>query len=288
MLHMIINPTAGNGRAVRVGEQAEKVLKARGIDYRISRTEYAGHATELAQAAATEGATTVIAVGGDGTVLETARGIIGTEAALGIVPAGTGNDVVKMLGVPSKPLEALDYLLGKEPRLLDAGCINDKLFLNVCGTGFDVAVLDRALTAKRFVRGMLPYLWGVICTIFTYKPVEITYTIDDGAPQTREVLLIAIANGRYIGGGLNVAPDARPDDGLFDVVTIDNMPRWKLPPHLIRLLTGNILKIPGTVGTKCRKVTASAKGMRMNIDGEIVPMDQVTLEIQPKALHVHW
>lgn len=288
MLHLVINPTAGNGRAARVGQQVVEKLERDGVACSVSYTERVGHATELARSAAEGGAETVIAVGGDGTVLETARGIHGTGTALGIVPAGTGNDVVKMLDIPRKPMEALDHLLARPARSLDAGHINDKLFLNVCGTGFDVAVLENSLAAKRLFSGMLPYLWGVIRTIFTYKPVEATIEIDGEVPFTQKILLLAIANGRFIGGGMEVAPSARPDDGLFDVVIIDNMPKWKLPPNLPKLLSGNIRKIPGTVYRNCRRISIAARDMRMNIDGEIVPMERVSMEILPASLLVRW
>lgn len=288
MLHMIINPVAGNGRAAQIGAQCAQYLADRGVDCIVTRTEYAGHATALAQAAAAAGAQTVVSVGGDGTVLEVMRGIYGTQAALGIVPAGTGNDVVKMLSTPRKPLEALDFIIAHPARRMDVGRINELLFLNVAGTGFDVAVLDNAMSAKRFVRGMLPYLWGVIRTIFTYKPKLLEISVDGEAPIRKELLLVAVGNGRFIGGGMNVTPDAVPDDGLFDIIMIDNMPRWKLPPKLVLLLTGRVKEIPGTVYRKCRGVSIAAPGMRVNIDGEIVPMDRVAMEIIPGALMAHW
>lgn len=288
MLHIIVNPTAGNGRAERVGRQVIETLTERNIAFQVRYTEHVGHATELAAEAAKEGSASVVAVGGDGTVLETMRGIFGTDAALGIIPSGTGNDVVKMLGTPRQPLQALDFILQHPARRLDAGRINDTLFLNVCGTGFDVVVLDYAKPAKRYVSGMLPYLWGVIRTIFAYKPVHLTVEIDGEAPFTRDILIVAVANGQYIGGGINVAPEARPDDGLFDMLVIDNLPRWKMPFQLPKLLTGKIRSIPGTLYRNCRHAVLSAEGMRMNIDGEIVQMDRAELEMLPASLMAHW
>lgn len=288
MLHIIINPTAGNGRAARTGRDIEDALTARGLAFTSATSQRVGHATALARDAVEAGAQTVIAVGGDGTLREVARGLTGTGTALGIIPGGTGNDVVKMLGTPRMPMEALDFILATPARPLDAGLINDMLFLNVCGTGMDVVVLDYALSAKKYVSGMLPYLWGVIRALFSYKPVQVTITCDDGAEEAHSILLAAIGNGRYIGGGMNVTPDARPDDGLFDLLVIDNMPRWRLPPHLPKLLNGKIRSVPGTTYHKCRRVTLHGEGMRVNIDGEIIPMDAAVLQILPGALKAHW
>lgn len=288
MLYVVINPTAGNGHAQGVGEQVQSVLRQRGIAFEAGSTEYAGHATQLAHDAAQRGVQTVVAVGGDGTVLEVMRGIYGTQAALGIIPAGTGNDVVKMLSVPRTPMEALDFLLEHPARPLDAGRINDTLFLNVCGTGIDVDVLEYTLSAKRFMRGILPYLLGVLRAICTYRGKKVRISVDDGPPEAYDLLLCAVANGRFIGGGMNVAPDASPDDGLFDFLLLPNMPRWRLPPHLPKLLNGKIREVPGAVYRKCKRVSFAGEGMRVNIDGEVIPMDSATMEILPKALMAHW
>lgn len=288
MLHILINPTAGNGLAARIGQEVIRTLEAEGTAFRAEETQHAGHATALARQAAEAGATSVVAVGGDGTVLEVARGIHGTRAALGIIPAGTGNDVIKMLGVPARPMEALRFIQRTPPRPLDAGRINDLLFLNVAGTGIDVTVLDYAQSAKRYVRGLLPYLWGVLRALLAYRPVEVTLSVDGAEEERHTILLLSIGNGRYIGGGINVAPDARPDDGLFDLLVIENLPRWKIPPHLPKMLNGKIRQVPGARYQRCRQVTVRGKGMRVNIDGEILPMDEAALEILPGAVMVHW
>lgn len=288
MLQIIINPTAGNGRAERVGAQIVELLSARGIAHEAALTQAVGHATELSRSAAERGVDTVVAIGGDGTLCEVMRGLAGTRTALGIIPAGTGNDVIKMLGLPDKPMDALDFILTHPARKLDAGKLNDIFFLNVCGTGFDVCVLEYAKSAKKYMRGIFPYLWGVIRTIFTYKPLIITFEVDGWEAQTKPLLIISIANGRFIGGGMEVAPDAKPDDGLFDLITIDNMPRRKLPQQLPKLLSGRVMDIPGARRQQCRRVTVSAKDMHVNVDGEILPMDKAVFEIQPDTLLAHW
>lgn len=288
MLHLIVNPVAGNGRAQKIARQAEEKLKALNVPYTLEETCFPGHATHLAGAYA-QSEDTVAAVGGDGTILEVSRALIGAKASLGVIPAGTGNDVVKMLGIPSEPLAALDHLLSHPARPLDAGRYNDSFFLNVSGVGFDVMVLDYALEAKKYVRGLLPYLYGVIRTIFTYRPFRLSITLDNGETRTLPLLIAAVANGRFFGGGIEIAPQSRPDDGLFDVILVRHLPRWRLPFQLPRLLLGKVMNIPGAEHYRCRsmRVTSDAP-LRVDVDGEILPCPEVAYEILPGALKARW
>ncbi|MDR0930037.1 MAG: diacylglycerol kinase family lipid kinase [Oscillospiraceae bacterium] len=288
MLHLIINPSAGNGRGARIGAEVVEALTRKGIAHTAAMTQRPGHGSDLAREAVAAGAETILAIGGDGTVREVAAGLHGGGATLGIIPAGTGNDVAKMLHLPKKPLEALDYLLAHPARPLDAGRAGEGLFVNVCGTGFDVCVLDFALKAKKYVRGMLPYLLGVLRTMLTYRPLQVQVQVDDAPAQNRSLLLAAVANGRYFGGGMDVAPDSSPNDGLFDLILIDAMPRHKMPFQLPKLLNGHIMDVPGATCLRCKRVHLRAKGMRVNVDGEILPMEEALFEMLPAALMVHW
>lgn len=287
MIHLVINPTAGGGRAARVGTEIVTILRQRGIAHSSSITQHPGEAEHLAHMAAHAGAEIVFAVGGDGTVLETGRGLYGTNAALGIIPSGTGNDMIKTLGIPKDPLQALEYQLARPARALDAMSVNGTLSLNVTGTGFDVAVLDYADKAKKYVHGLLPYLWGVLRTIISFRTPEMEISID-GVHEKKRLLIIALANGQFIGGGIHVAPMARTDDGLLTVVTVDHLPNWRMPFQLPKLLTGKIMNIPGAKVGACRRAEISCKNMRLDIDGEIVPMEHAVIEILPAALKAHW
>gem|GEM_PF-6633654 len=204
MLTLIINPTAGSGYARKVAPQLQEELNKRGIAHEMVYTQYPGHATELARTAARKPhCEAVLAVGGDGTAYEVACGLVNTGKALGMIPAGTGNDFIKTTRTPAKPLAALDFILSHAPRPVDIGRLNDRMFLNVCGTGFDVTVLDYAQAAKRYVRGLLPYLVGLIWAIFHYQPVRL-HLVADGQTIQQELLVCSIANGRYIGGGIPI------------------------------------------------------------------------------------
>ncbi len=288
MIDVIINPIAGNGRAKRIGEKVVETLNSRSIACRAYYTQSPGHATALSREAAQRGTDTVLAVGGDGTAYEVAGGLVHTQTALGLIPAGTGNDFIKSIGVPKAPLDALDHILSHPPRLLDMGKINDQLFLNVCGTGFDVSVLEYSMKAKKLVRGMLPYLYGVIRTIFSFKPVPMRIVIDEETTLQGTFLQCSVANGRYIGGGIPISPTSLVNDGLLDVVVLRSIPNWKMFFYLPGLLFGRVHAFSITSHYRCRQVMIDAPGMHLNVDGEILPIGLVSFSPVKDALLVHW
>lgn len=288
MIYAICNPTAGNGRGRKIGQEIEKRLLEQHYACHLEMTKAPGHATELAYAAAQSGAETVLAIGGDGTAVEVARGLIGTPAALGVIPAGTGNDFIKTLGLPKDPLAALDFVLAHPARDTDVGDVNGRLFLNEIGTGFDVTVLDFAQKAKLFCRGLLPYLYGVIRTLFHFRGIQLSYAMDGGEMVTKDVFVIAVANGGVIGGGIPIAPEAQADDGLLDVVVVNKICSRNLPARLIGLMRGKILSFPETQFIRAKKVFFSADKMRVNIDGEVTDEASVEARLLPKALRIHW
>ena len=287
MIYAICNPVAGSGRGRIIGEIIEKILVGKKIPHRIVITEGPGHATRLASEACALHADTVLAIGGDGTALEVARGMVGSESALGIIPAGTGNDFVKTLGVPLQPIDALDFILTHPAQRTDAGEINGEIFLNEVGTGFDVSVLEYAERAKKTFRGIVPYLYGVIMTMFRFHSITLTYAIDGGESITTDAFVMSAANGQKIGGGIPIAPQAKVDDGKLDVAIIGKVQKIKLFSRLIGLLKGKILDFPETKYYRAESVTFTMPDMRVNIDGEIVREKTVSARVLPGALLIH-
>lgn len=273
---------------MKIQQQIEAVLQQRGIAYEVLHTAAPEHAMALAkEAAAKAGCQGVIAVGGDGTAYEVACGLMETGVPMGIIPAGTGNDFIKTVNIPKKPMEALEHILQGTPRPVDVGKLNQRMFLNVCGTGFDEQTLEYTLAAKKYARGILPYMIGLFRAIFSYKPVHVAFTAD-GETQERDVLLCSIANGRFIGGGIPVCPDAKPDDGLMDMVIVETKPRWKIPFYLPGLMLGKIDSFKITTHKRCKEMTIISKGMRLNVDGEILTMDRADFSVMPGKLMLYW
>ena len=288
MLTFIVNPAAGSGYALKIEAQLKAELDKRAVEARFLHTEAPGHATQLArEAASQEDCTGVIAVGGDGTCYEVACGLMESKVPMGIIPAGTGNDFIKSVSIPKKPMQALDLILKGNARPVDVGQMNDRLFLNVSGTGFDVTVLDFTLQAKKYVKGILPYLYGLVRGISHYKPVHVRFTVD-GVTEERDVLFCAVANGRYFGGGIPICPEAAADDGAFDFILVENRPRWMIPFYVPGLLMGRVLKFGITTHRKCQSLRLESKGMRLNMDGEVFPMDVAEYRMLPGRLLLFW
>ena len=287
MYTFIVNPVAGSGRAMKAIDIINEEMHKRGLDFQVLMTGRPGHATELARQAAKEGGRSVIAVGGDGTAYDVACGLMDDSVPMGIIPVGTGNDFIKTVGIPKDARQAIDFMLTHPARPVDVGRLNDRLFINVSGTGFDVQVLECMEDAKKAFRGIWPYLIGIVRAIFHYRPVHVAWTVD-GVTQERDVLLCAVANGRFIGGGIPICPVAEPDDGLLDLIVVEHKPRWMLPFCLPGLLMGKVLSFSFTAHQRCTSVTMSSPGMHLNIDGEVQALDEVQFSVMPGRLMLHW
>ena len=282
----IVNPAAGTGFSLSVIQKLEETLSAGNIEYRILRTERPGHATQIAAELASDAEiAAVVSVGGDGTAGEVAAGLTGTGKTMGIIPAGTGNDFIKSAGIPMDPSEALKIILGGKTCPIDTGTVNDRFFLNVCGTGFDVTVLDYAESEKEKHRGLTPYFLGLLKAIFHYRSVELTVTAD-GEKHQGKYLICSIANGRFIGGGIPICPAADIRDGLLDLVLIRGIRRWQIPFHLPGLMLSKALKFRITKHSRVKQVLIEGKDLRINIDGDIVSLSSADFRINPASLNL--
>jgi YegS/Rv2252/BmrU family lipid kinase len=284
MFTIIVNTVAGHGKALKVAARVEAWLKERGFEYAVTYTEYAGHAVELARACGNRGDSRVFCVGGDGTVFEAANGLAGSDTSLGVIPGGTGNDFARSLGLPKDPVAVMDTLLSAPVRAVNMCKLNDRVFLNVCGAGFDVEVVEACNRVKHLGQGMLPYLYGVLHTLFTYKSRDFTIELD-GEPRQVSLLLVAVANGQYIGGGMHVAPMARLDDDLLDVIMVRPMSRLRILRLLPKLIDGSYIALTDVVQhRRCRSVRVSSPGMRMQADGEIAEIEDARIDVSDQRL----
>lgn len=285
-LAFILNPVAGTGFSLKAMEDLEAAMREKNVEYRVLRTERPGHGTELAAKLASDPEIlTVASVGGDGTAGEVAAGLCGTDKPMGIIPAGTGNDFIKSVGIPNDPRRALDILLTCGPWPTDTGEVNGEFFLNVCGTGFDVTVLDYAEAEKAKHRGLTPYLLGLVKANFHYRSVRLKITDETGVTEGR-FLVCTVANGRYIGGGIPICPAADPSDGLLDLVLVRHVPRRRIPLYLPGLMMGRDLTFRITTHRRVRSVTFEGEKLRVNIDGEIRTMDGAEFRIRPGSLRL--
>ena len=282
----IVNPTAGTGYAMKAMNQLEEFLRQKDIEYKVFQTERPGHATTIAaDLAGREEVCAVVAVGGDGTAGEVAAGLCETGKPMGIIPAGTGNDFIKSAGIPNDPQKAFDLLMTRKPADTDTGTVNGQFFLNVCGTGFDVTVLDYAESEKEKYRGLTPYFLGLLKAIFHYRSVKLKVAAD-GITEEGRYLVCSIANGRYIGGGIPICPVANPADGQLDLVLIRHRARWQIPFYLPGLMLSRDLKFRITKHQKVSQVLIEGENLRINIDGDIKSMDKADFCIKPASLRL--
>jgi YegS/Rv2252/BmrU family lipid kinase len=288
---VIINPISGAGRRPDVARQraelATAFLYSRGINGEVFVTERGGHARELAQAALGRGVTLCIAWGGDGTVNEVASALAFTSASMAIVPAGSGNGLSREVGIPFDPMSAFETAVSGRDRLIDAGEIEGRLFFNLAGVGLDARVAHQFAATGLARRGFRRYLEIASTEIFTRSRHEYDITID-GQLRRSHVLLATIANGREFGNGALIAPDARVDDGLLDVVIVDDRSAWAVLWHAPKLFRGRLADVPGVTMSRGTSVEiASNEPLIYHVDGEpCAGGSSVSARIRPGALHV--
>jgi len=264
---------------------AHAVVDALGEPVEVFVTEAVGHAREIAGAAVRRGARLVIAWGGDGTINEVASALAFGEVPLGIVRAGSGNGLARELGVDPRADVAIANALAATPQPMDVGEIEGRLFANIAGIGVDAFVASRFSLARR--RGFLGYIGITAKALATYVPTRYRITSDGTCVDARAVL-ITIANSAQFGNGARIAPGARVDDGLLDLVVLEE--RWRLATisQLPRLFNGTVARIRGCTIQRIREVTIEADlPMTFHVDGEpVVGGNRLTARVHPGALRV--
>ena len=298
-IKVILNPAAGRGYGAQAEPRVRECLEAQGINFDLVRTSGPWHAAQLAQHAAEDGFATVIGAGGDGTANEVINGLMaasqnGATPRMGIIPAGSGSDFASGIGLPLDLQEACHRIARQDVKTIDLGRVTvpgqePRYFGNVVGIGFDGAVLIQTLSMKR-LRGLPLYLLAVLKTIlvdFQAPRMTIEY---DGRRMELPATLVSVANGPREGGGFIVAPNARPDDGLFDLCIarkVSRLTMLRLLPHFLRGTHTDL--DPVTMAQATVVTISSPDGLVAHVDGEVLCTDatEIRCEILPDALEVY-
>lgn len=285
-LHFIVNPVAGNGLSLKAYAQMEALLQEQTIPYTTAYSQYPGHASILAKEALERQEGCIVAVGGDGTVREVARELVNTGAVFSVLPCGTGNDMVRALHIPKEPAQVLHMLLNNPPRSMDAATANGELYLNVGGIGFDVDVLIYTEKYKTRFKGLVAYLLGLFRALFKLQLRKVRVTTPDAVYESN-ALVVTACNGTHFGGGMNVAPQADPFDGLLDICILNDVTVLTVIRVLAKFVKGKHLPLSVTHYFRATEITVeSDPPSPMQLDGEIMSTTPVTFKILPAALRI--
>lgn len=300
---IIVNPRSANGATGRNWNRInDEIRRGFGSDYDVRFTERQGHATLLASEAIKDGYELIVALGGDGTINEVVNGFfqdeapLNPDAALAVMSIGTGSDFVKTIEFPMTPFECAQRIRSGKPWRVDMGKCTfvsldgdqlSRFFINIADFGSGGAVVDKVNRTTKAFGGRISFLWGILTTLPTYKNKLTKYRIDDGPEEEKILNTFVVANGRYYGGGLQPAPKAELDDGLFDIVSIGDVGFLEAISSLGKFRKGTHLEIPKVSFQRGRSVVASSDEIQLvEMEGEVVGRLPARFEMLHKAMNI--
>ena len=295
---VIVNPVAGAYSTRRKWPHISKLLKHVGLSFDYEYTEGVGHAIELARVAASNGYRYVVAVGGDGTVNEVANGILcsagSSNTSLGVVSTGTGSDFTRSVGIPRNYAVACSFLTSSRRLLIDVGVVEYKskgqslqrFFINAAGVGFDAAVVEATERLPKYFGGTIPYLFGLLRSLFGYKNKSVVLHLGTKV-ENKRILSVVIANGCYFGGGMYMAPQAELNDSLLDVVIVGDIGKLELLKALPMVYKGTHINHPKVRMEKATHITVeSSERILVHADGELLGEGPASFWLMPAALSI--
>jgi YegS/Rv2252/BmrU family lipid kinase len=283
---VIVNPSAGGGRAGRLLGDVTAALLARGIDHRIEPTRSLEHAVELTLEAVAEGRVAA-AFGGDGLVGAVAGALRHSEGILGVLPGGRGNDFARVLGIPADPAEAVAVLATGSVAPIDLGEVQGRTYVGIASCGFD-SEANRIANRARIVRGNLVYAYGAIRALAAWRPARFELTLDGERHHVVTGYSVGAANSKAYGGGMYAAPGALLDDGLLDIVTLAAMPKRRFLFSLMpKVFKGTHVNEPEVTVLRAAQVTITAdRPFTVYADGDPIAELPATIRALPAAVKV--
>jgi YegS/Rv2252/BmrU family lipid kinase len=281
---VIVNPAAGGGRVRKVLPQLEAALHAQGLDYGLVRTTSLDHGREEALRAAAAGEIPVV-MSGDGLVGQIGGALAGGEVPMGVIPGGRGNDLARVLGIPTEIPAAVDLLASGQTRAIDVGEVNDRRFLGIASCGFD-SEANRIANQARLVKGNLVYLYAALRALAVWKPARFEVVLDGDAHRFTGYS-VAAANSKAFGGGMLIAPDAELDDGRLDVVWVSQVAKLRFLANLPKVFKGRHVDNEEVTVLRAAEVAISAdRPFAVYADGDHLADLPATIRVLPRALTV--
>jgi diacylglycerol kinase (ATP) len=283
---VLVNPTAGRGRGARAADLVVPHLQRAGLRILRLQGQDGDEAAALAKAAVADRVDALIVVGGDGLVHLAAQALSGTDIPLGIIPAGTGNDTARSLGIDRKdPLAAADVVIAGRRRAVDLADVGGRVYVTVLAAGFDSLVNERA-NRLRWPRGQMRYNIATLAELRIFRPIRYTLELD-GVARDLDAMLVAVGNTSSYGGGLRMCEGAELDDGLLDVVVIKPVSKPELVKVFPRLFKGTHTSHPQFERHRVTTVSIAAAGVVGYADGERLGPLPLTVRVLPGALQVY-
>ena len=284
-LRLIVNPNAGGGRTLAALPAVEDALRAHGVPYDVQRTTGLEHAQALARGA-TQAGEVAVSYGGDGLAGAVAHALRGTHGTLGLLPGGRGNDFARKLGIPLDAAQACAVLVRGDARTVDVAEVDGRTFLGIASFGIDTEVQDIANATSR-LRGQVVYLYATLRALAAWKAVRLELAVDGAPPRSFAGYSVAACNSGIYGGGMRLAPEAALDDGLIDVVSYGDLPKWRFVRGLARVFRGTHLRDPAVELVRARELRVDAeRPFRIYADGDPIGTTPATIRAVPRALRV--
>ena len=290
----IVNPAARGGKAFVRWRKVAVGLAEAGIEVHTALTERTGHGLLLARDLAAGGYDTVLAVGGDGTVHEVVNGLFAANAAertrLGIVPAGTGMDIARGLGLPRRPSLIVERITRAREMAIDVGLSStpkERYFVNFAETGLGAAVVAREAGLNASWPGRLSFLVAAVGAALETGIGRARIYVDGSPAYAGPVVSVVVANGRFFGGGMRIAPQASPADGLFDILVLGDFTRTQLVGQIWKIYPGTHVRHPKVLWRRGAEVRIEPESpMHLDLDGELSGAGSYHFSLLPRALRV--
>jgi YegS/Rv2252/BmrU family lipid kinase len=284
-IYAIINPIAGKGKSLETFNEFEIIAKKKGFKIEKVISTHEGQVIQLSSQIPDD-VTDVLIFGGDGTVSETIQGLKNFHYRFTFFPVGTGNDFIKSIYEDRKLEHIIEIPFSDEFKSVNIGKLNDTRFLNISGTGIDSEILKNQVKIKKIFPGPASYIISTFYTLITYKSQKLNMVIN-GKTYNRSIFLISVANGKYFGGGMKIAPMAKIDDDLLEIILINKINKIKFALIFPKVFNGSYLK-----AKEVEHFTASSctlkfeKEVPINVDGNLVMLKDINYQIKKEYIKI--
>ena len=286
IINVLVNPAAGRGRSLRLLPKVKSWLP-RGIhDFKFIMTESRLDLIDKTRAASVGNVDAILSLGGDGTAHDISQAMAADGPALGVLPCGRGNDFARNMGYPTGLRAICKGFARPSFKEIDLPTVNNIPFLSIAGVGFDSLVSRLTRDGRCRIGGTACYVWYLLKALFLFHPVDLQLDLD-GKPEQGDYMMAAAANAPCYGGGMRMAPEARPDDGLLDVVLIDRMAIPGLLRRFPKVYAGKHVQLDQVRVTRARRITlTSGRELEIYADGEFMAKLPATIEVGTKRMKV--